>query len=129
MFGKKSRSFLLLKSRMKQNSYTLYCRANRVETSMGKSRSTIIPIMTKWHEDSEYSDLELTSGKNQSNQNHSFPGFLVKFPWQFINLNIYNKYKLLITMYVSLTRTTMSYRTQLFLKTIHVVYIFLRKVR
>ena len=93
VFGKKSRSFLLLKFRMKHNSYTLYFRANRVEMSMGKSRSTIIPIMTKWHKGSEYSDLELTSRRNQSNQNHSFPGFLVKFTWRFIKLNGYNKHK------------------------------------
>ena len=84
---------------------------------MGKPRSTIIPIMTKWHKDSEYSNLELTSRKNQSNQNHSFPGFFVKFTWQFINLNIYNKHKLLITMYISLTWTNMKKSTRLFLKT------------
>ena len=30
---------------------------------MRKSRSTVIPIMTKWHKDSEYDDLELTSGE------------------------------------------------------------------
>lgn len=72
---------------------TLYFRGHQAEKSMGKSRSTIIPIMTKWHKGSEYSDLELTSGRNQSNQNHSFPGFLVKFTWRFIKLNGYNKHK------------------------------------
>ena len=35
-----------------------------MEMSMRKSRSTVIPIMTKWHKDSEYDDLELTSGRN-----------------------------------------------------------------
>ena len=93
MFGKKSRSFLLLKSRIKQNSYTLYFRANQVEMSMGKSRSIIIPIMTKWHKDSEYGDLELTSGRNQSDQDPSFPGFSVRLTQQFVKLTIYYKHK------------------------------------
>lgn len=63
-----------------------------MEMSVRKSRSTVIPVMTKWHKDSEYDDLGLTSGRNHRLE-LLISGFLVRLIQQFINLTIYNKHK------------------------------------